>query len=462
MTSATPPPVHAPKSVPHRSPVLLKLAVLAVILLALQVPLLLVRNTLHERRAFRDQAVASIGEAWGAAQEVAGPFLAVPYVVATRMQRDMMVGDRLVRSEEVREVEGTAWFLPSRLEAEGEVETEWRARGIFRVPVFTARMRLAGVFAPVAAGAAPEGARLQWSAARVVLFVADPRGLRSAPVWSAGEVVRSFAPGAPRAGWPTPIEAPVALAEGGAGIGEFEVELVLRGTRRLAIAPIGESTGVALSGAWVDPGFDGPALPGVRETGADGFCARWEVAQFGREFPRQWAEHPGRDGAGWRVFQSSAVGVSLLEPVDAYRLVERSLKYALLFLVLVAGVFFLLEITAGDRVHPLQYLVVGAALALFYLGFLALAEFFPVGRAYTAAAAASTLSIALYARGIFGRPGRAVALGSGLAATYGYLFFILRLQDFALIAGTGALFVLLAVTMWVTRRLGGGAAGETR
>jgi inner membrane protein len=150
---------------------------------------------------------------------------------------------------------------------------------------------------------------------------------------------------------------------------------------------------------------------------------------------------------------ASACDVTLLQPVDAYRLVERAIKYGVLFLVLVFANFFLFEVTARLRIHPLQYLMVGAALVLFFLGYLALSEFIAARLAYGAAALASTALVTGYSASVLRTGKRCLIVGGGLAGTYAYLYFILQLQDYALLAGTAALFALLALGMWVTRKI---------
>jgi inner membrane protein len=216
---------------------------------------------------------------------------------------------------------------------------------------------------------------------------------------------------------------------------------------------VGSSNRIELSGAWRDPSFDGGLLPVWREVAPGGFSARWETAHFGRGYPQQWAEHAGRSGVAESVVARSAVGVTLASPVDGYRLVERSLKYALLFMVLLFAGFFGFEVTTGARAHPLQYLLSGAALGLFYLGFLSLGEFVAPWMAYTGAAGASTALITAYAWSVLGTGRRALTMGAGQSAVFAYLYFILQLQDYALLAGTAGLFLLLGGVMWLTRHV---------
>jgi inner membrane protein len=149
----------------------------------------------------------------------------------------------------------------------------------------------------------------------------------------------------------------------------------------------------------------------------------------------------------------ASFGVAFAQPVDGYRLAERAEKYGLLFFVLVFAVFFLFEMTADLLIHPLQYALVGAGMCLFFLGFLALSEFMMTGLAYGIAAAACTAVVSLYSWSFLRSGPRALVILGGLSATYGYLYFVLKSQDYALLAGTAALFVALALVMFCTRRI---------
>ena len=151
---------------------------------------------------------------------------------------------------------------------------------------------------------------------------------------------------------------------------------------------------------------------------------------------------------------------------EGYRMVERALKHGVLVLALVFTAFFLFEILAGLRLHPVQYALVGAALCLFYLALLALGEVAAPGPAYIVAAAASSALITLYSAAILRSRGRAGIIAALLAAVYGALYVVLRMEDYALLAGTAALFVALGAVMYCTRHIDwhardGGLAGGT-
>ena len=191
----------------------------------------------------------------------------------------------------------------------------------------------------------------------------------------------------------------------------------------------------------------------ARDVSSGGFNAEWQTSHFSRGFPQSWSNRTTEIGGMIGRMKAASFGVKFAQPVEGYSMVGRAQKYAVLFFVLIFTVFFLFETTAGLRIHPLQYTLVGVALCLFFIAFLALSEFWPTGRAYATAAAVCTGMIALYAWSFLKTSWRTLIIASGLGSTYGYLYFVLKSQDYALIAGTAALFTTLALLMFCTRRI---------
>ena len=459
METNLPPPIPAAAPAPVNTPKAfatgLKLFAIGVLIGLLWIALLLIDGVRRERLGFREEAREEIAKTWGGEQTLAGPVLAVPFTYAAKTVREVNDSRGVpVRTEEVRTVRAWAYFLPEELDVSGQLDPSLRYRGIFTIPVYETRLAVRGRFRPATAAIGVEGASYEWAKARVIVALTYPRGLRAAPVVQWGGQGATLEPGAPREGWSETLEAPVRIDAGSAAAGvPFALEMTLQGSSRLAVAPVGAQNHVTLKSSWVDPSFGGAALPSRRTVGPDGFEATWEQSYFGRGYPQQWTEGAGQSEVACHQIVGSAVDVTLLQPVDAYRLVERAIKYGVLFLVLVFANFFLFEVTAKLRIHPLQYLMVGAALVLFFLGYLALSEFIAAGLAYGAAAAASTVLVTGYSASVLQTGKRCVIVGGGLAGTYAYLYFILQLQDYALLAGTAALFVLLAVGMWATRKI---------
>jgi inner membrane protein len=221
------------------------------------------------------------------------------------------------------------------------------------------------------------------------------------------------------------------------------------GSSRLVVVPAGDETVVSLSSPWPDPSFDGAWLPGQRQVGAGGFDATWRVLNLARNFPSHWTDRQVDE----RRLSASAFGVSFLSPVDTYRTNERAVKYQLLFLGLTFLCFTLIELLAALRVHPVQYLLVGLALCLFYLLLLSLSEQIGFSRAYPIAAAAVVVLVTAYVRSVLATPARALVIGGFLSALYGFLYVLLQIQDYALLVGSAGLFAVLGAVMWLTRRV---------
>ncbi len=173
---------------------------------------------------------------------------------------------------------------------------------------------------------------------------------------------------------------------------EFSIPIDFNGSEGIYFAPFGVQNEATLKSNWPDPAFKGAFLPTERSVRDNGFDAKWKVSYYGRSYPQSWTSQMGNDRFTTQAVSQSVFGAQFLSVLDAYRYVERSIKYGVLFLVLVFTTFFLFEVTARQKIHPLQYLMVGAALCLFFLLLLSISEFRSFGLAYLIAAAASTVA----------------------------------------------------------------------
>lgn len=447
-----------PPELPHvpalrRRFLFFKLAGIGVLIVLLHIPLGLTRGVLRERQNYRREAAHEITTTWGQSQTVIGPVLAVPYAYRSNVVRSKVVAGKVVQVEEVELVSATAFFLPERLEVNGPVNAEQRHRGIYDVIVYSTQLQLSGQFQPDFAAAGIAADQIDWEKAELLVGVSDLRGVRSvSPVRITDGRTFAFesAEGAARESFD--LSAKIAGVSTGQKL-DFAFDATLQGSERLDLVPVGKSTRVVLTSSWTEPSFGGASLPVKRSVGASGFSAEWESAHFSRGFGQSWTTRSVDNREMVKKFRASRFGVAFTEPVDAYRLAERAQKYGVLFFVLVFSVFFLFEVTAGLRIHPLQYAMVGGALCLFFLGFLALSEIWPPSRAYGVAAGACTAMVALYAWSFLRTGWRTVVIAAGLGLTYGYLYFVLQSQDYALLAGTAALFATLALVMFCTRNI---------
>ena len=217
--------------------------------------------------------------------------------------------------------------------------------------------------------------------------------------------------------------------------------------------PGAQETIVTLTSPWPHPSFMGAPLPDSRTVSAAGFDASWRVPDFGRPYAARWlSADMNREQLPIQA-ETSAFGVGLLQPVDIYQQAERAVKYAVLFIVLTFLVFFLWEIFHTALLHPMQYAFVGFALCVFYLLLVSLSEHTGFDLAYWTSAAVTTLLVSGYARAILRGRWQGASVAMALSALYGFLYLLLRLEDYALLAGSVGLFLVLALVMYVTRRM---------
>jgi inner membrane protein len=453
----TPPPP-LPKSQPSfgkRHSTIIKLLGVGVLVLILLIPLAMITGVLSDRLMRRNEAETEITSSWGKEQNVLGPVLGIPYQYKYKTVKEIPLGGDKVERREVEETAiANAYFLPETLNITGDVQTEKRHRGIYEAVVFRAQVALTGKFAPPDFGALKIDMKdVQWKDAFVTFALNDMRGTREGIVLDWGGTKKPLLPGSQVPGYTTgatamlggdkPISAPV----------DFSIPLDFNGSDGIFFAPFGVKNEATLKSNWPDPGFRGAFLPADHSVRTDGFDAKWRVSYYGRDYPQQWAGKTGNERFNTRSVSDSRFGVQFLSILDAYRYVERSIKYGVLFLVLVFTTFFLFEVTARQKIHPFQYLMVGAALCLFYLLLLSVSEFIGFSWAYLIAAVASTVLITWYCRFFLGGGMRTLMIGAGLAGVYLFLYITLRQQDYALLMGAIALFVVLAVVMYVTRKV---------
>lgn len=434
-----------------RRALLFKLLGVGFLALLLLVPLQMVRSTLWERLHRYNQAVDSITAPWGSRQLVAGPILMVPFT--HRVERNYKVtrnGEEAIERRAHTE-RAAAYFLPDSLEVTGDIAPIERNRGIYRTHVYSAVLNVSGTFSE------PDFERFScsevvpdWENARICFSATDMRGARGVlEIDLDGEAV-PFEPGTYIPGLENGVHADVVWSAERESTA-FSMALNLNGSGGISFAPVGRETSVALTSAWKDPSFRGTHLPTTRTVRSDGFDAEWNVSYYGRSFGQAWTSETSLAKDTHLLFGDASFGVDLFEPINAYRATERAIKYGVLFVALVFAVFFLFETLADVKLHALNYLLVGGALCLFYLGVLALSEFVSFGAAYAGSGIASVALIGLYCRRILERRSRAWLVSGLIGGVLAYLYFVLQMEDFALLAGTAGLFAVLGAVMYATR-----------
>ena len=448
-TPTAPPPL--PKLQPsfgRRHSTIIKLLGVGALVLILLIPLAMITGVLSDRLMRRNEAVTDITSSWGREQSVIGPVLIIPYQYRFKTVKEFPGKDGKMERREVEETAtAEAYFLPETLAINGDVQTQKLHRGIYEAIVFRAQIVLAGKFAtPNFEALKIDLKDVQWKDAHVTIAVSNLRGTREALVLDWGGMKRPLLPGSQVPGYTTGATAYLGSDKPLADATEFSIPLDINGSEGIFFAPFGVQNVVNLKSNWLDPGFRGAFLPATRSVRPDGFDANWKVSYYGRDYPQQWESRGGNDRYTTKSVGESRFGAQFPSMLDAYRYVERSIKYGVLFLVLVFTTFFLFEVTARQKIHPFQYLMVGAALCLFYLLLLSISEFIGFSWAYLAAAVASIVLITWYCRFFLGGGVRTMMIGAGLYIT-------LRQQDYALLMGAIALFIVLTVVMYVTRKV---------
>jgi inner membrane protein len=405
-----------------------KTIVIALLAIALLVPVLMIQGLVAERRARSNEAIAGIAEGWGKRQTVAAPYLAVPYERHwTEIRRETIDG----KLREIRNERSESRVL--RLPATGidwtvDAEISEKRRGIYAARLYTARLRSQGSIDVPARGSFEDGtSRYKWGAPRLVLAVSDPFGIRSV------SGTHPFSPGAGDAAVAAGVHSVLKDFEFSRKI-DFSLDLELGGAEALSLGPLNADTTVAMRANWPHPSFQGRFLPASHQIRADGFSARWKVSRLAAQ------------GTG-----EAGISVSFIEPVGLYRQLERASKYGFLFIGLTFGAFLLFELLRRLDIHPIQYALVGLALAMFFLLLTALSEHVDFAAAYGVATLACVgLNVAYLVRVL--RSARAgLAFGGALGSLYGMLYALLQAEDYSLLGGSLLLFGLLAVVMLGTR-----------
>lgn len=432
----------------------IKLIAIGVLILLLLIPLLQIGSVITERQRTRDGVVVDIARSSSGKQTIAGPLLVVPY---RKTVREWKVNPNTSqRYQEEREVIGRLYFLPEIFDLSATLKTEELARGIYRARLYHADNLIKGEFlVPINFGV-ENVADYRFDAPFIALGISDVRGIEAGlrlnlngkPVaFQPGSQVKFLGGGAhakvPAFDPALDLSKPTQLA--------FDVKLALQGTGRLDIVPVGRDSRVTLQADWPHPSFVGEFLPLTREISQSGFSAQWQTSFFATNLEQGLRDCSAR--ANCAEFDSRHFGVSLVDPVDQYLKSERAIKYAMLFIGLTFAAFFLFEILRSLSVHPVQYGLVGMALAIFYLLLLSLSEHAGFALAYLISSSACVVLIGFYVCHVLQSVVRGIGFTAMLATLYAMLYGLLGSEDYALLMGSALLFGLLAVVMVITRKI---------
>ncbi len=430
-----------------RTSTLLKICVIGFLILLLLIPTSMLQSLINEREQTRNRAVQEVSEKWGNAQTIAGPVLSVPV-------RSVIKDDKGKESVSVY----YANFLPDDLTIGGSVRPEQRNRGIYTVMLYNTRLKLTGRFPK------PDLEKLnigpdqpQWDKAFLSVGISDMKGIKEVIRFRVNGAALPVSPGIPTSEWfPVGVSIPLSLSAGAGGF-SFDCDLNVNGSTELSFVPLGKETNVSLTSPWATPSFTGAFLPDQRTVADTGFRAAWKILQYNRNFPQQgigaFFVQERNDPDQSKVVPSTDFGVKFLLPVDEYQKTTRSAKYAIMFIIITFSVFFFVEILNKKRIHPIQYLLVGFAISLFYLLLLSISEHLSFDRAYLIGMGVVLTLVTFYVRYVFKNTQLTVLFSGILALLYGFFYSLLQLEDYALLLGTAGLVLILGIVMYLTRNV---------
>lgn len=443
--TALPPTMHLPKRPRHWS-MLLKVLLIGFLTLLLLIPMFMIEGLIKEREDTANNATNEVHHKWSGSQTILGPVLTIPYY-------EVRSTDNTGKVEKVLNVIN---ILPETLKIKGEIQTKNLKRGLYEIVVYDSPIELTGTFI------LPDELNLSAEAlndflideAMLNIGISDLRGINEQVTTTFGQEEQTFNPGIRH------NQLQSSLISSGVSCNanirplfekrlvSFSVKLFLKGSESLYFAPLGKTTEVALESNSLTPSFTGAFLPTHREVTDKGFTSRWKVMHLNRNYPQVLT------GDNWkRDVEESVFGTDMLIPVQHYQKSMRSVKYAMLIILLTFVVCFFVEVLQKKRIHPFQYLLIGLALSLFYSLLVSISEHLDFTIAYAVSSVMTVSLITLYMAGMLKIKKTALTIGGLLSGLYVYIFILIQMETYALLAGSLGLFIILAIIMYVSQRI---------
>lgn len=449
----------------------LKVIVVGILTLLLLIPLAMVESLIRERQNTKQDAVTDITSKWGGEQTITGPCLVIAYT------------ETVVEDKKEMQVERNLLLLPETLNVNAKAEVEKRKRGIYDASVYSADMIFSGEFDMAALKQSNvQLSQIKWNRMQIIMGLSDMKGIKEKVTletngqkieFGSGLPVESLAPGNASGAMVVSDKAMVsydysqnsydlftvglnakldsvntnASMEGKL---PFSISLKMNGSQGLYVVPIGKTTTAQVASDWASPSFDGNFLPENREITQQGFTADWKVLDLNRSY-----------GQTIRADNSNAInqmaasrfGVRFIQAVDQYQQNMRSVKYAILIILLTFVVVFFIELIKKKSVNPFQYMLVGLALVLFYTLLLSMSEVWGFNAAYAVAALMTTVLITLHMSSMLKNRKQGLLIGALLAFLYVFIFILIQMESYALLVGSLGLFAILAVIMYYSKKI---------
>ena len=422
-----------------KSPLFWKITTLIGCIVLLSLPLMMVRELINERADYRSEVVDAIEQSTSGSQKLAGPLIAIP------------ITETLTRMENQKEVNyqrnWVYYWLPESLAVTGKQTVESRRVGIYSGQVWHNTLQIKASFDPLRL-AALRKTNIVLGQPRLVVSVGDARGIGAIHAPEVNGNVLSVEPGLGISGDGAGIHMPMpALAEDNKPL-EIAFSLDLNGTGEFSLVPLGRNSELQLTSNWPHPGFLGSFLPTQREVSAAGYRAHWQSSWFANDMGSYFKDDMEIPWSRLPAFSADVMSLA-----DQYQLTDRATKYAILLIGLTFMAFFVFESLTRRPLHPMQYLLVGLSLVLFYLVLLALSEHIGFTAAWLAASLSGAVMNGIYLQAVLRGWRNSLLFVAALLLLDGVMWFLLHSEDSALLLGTGVLALALSVLMFLTRRV---------
>lgn len=421
-----------------------KLIAIGVLIIVLTIALAMIDGLVGERQNLQYNVQQEIARSSSGEQQVIGPFLVAKFKKEVIETSNDGKTQRMVTHYVYKNL------LPKQFNFAGDLATQYRALGIYKALLYNSNNKLSGEFVIPPNWILMESAELM----KVVMVTAitDVRGIQNGLSMTLNNKAFEMLPGTGISQFKNGVHSVIdahwlneqhKLA--------FNINLNLQGMKSLNVAPLGQETQVNIGASWPHPSFVGNYLPiksNIRETG---FNAQWQTTFFATNMKEKMTTC--LSAFTCNDVKHSTLGVSLVDPVNQYLKTDRAIKYAELFILLILFGFMAFELFKGFSVHPVQYALVGVAMAVFYLLLLSLSEHLAFNTAYFIASISCALVLGIYISGVLGEIKHGIIFSAGVLVLYAILFGLLAAEDFALLMGSIFVFVVLGSVMIATRHV---------
>lgn len=406
-----------------------KLSIVAVLSVLLLIPSFMIKSMMEERQDLANEAVSETNGTYSGEQTLYGPVLSIPYNNNNRL-------DSIYTQ-----------ILPENLFVNGELTTQTLNRSIYEVVVYKSYIEISGNFI-IPENILKSKDYYNLERAQIHIGISDLRGIKDQLFFSTGDNKYKMESGIRNCDlFSSGANTTIKINPDSSRL-DFKLAFNLNGSVSLNFVPFGETTVVDMKSNCKNPSFCGAFLPEKRVVNDSGFVSNWKVLNLNRNYTQM--IESGRENIG---IQESVFGVNVLVPVCHYQKSIRSVKYAILIILLTFVTVFFTEIWLKKNINPLQYLLIGLALCIFYSLLISLSEHIGFNFAYITATLMTTIMITCYTGAIIKQWKMAIVIGGLLMLLYLYILVLISLETYALLAGSIGLFVILALIMYVSQKV---------